>query len=166
MRIRLPGPVPPFNLATLSVGGILVLPAWPVPPPPLPLRPLAPLVYLVCQAGSLVGTSGLVQTDSRGESYPATQPLPGPAPPVPTGRALYCLLFRRGDNPFVAGAGEVRGGQQEIARKVGGWNPFEDTVKFSEVSEDALFGEKVDMFVGCCTKDFVVLVSLCCRSGV
>ena len=153
MRIHRPGLFPPFNLATLSVGGILVLPAWLAPLPPLPPHLLAPLVYLVCQAGSLVGIGGLVRTDSRGESYPVTQPLPGPRPAL-TGCGLYCPLFRRGDNPFVAG--EVRGGQQELARKVGGWNPFEDTVRFSEVSEDALFGEYVATFVGFCTKDFVV----------
>ena len=37
----------------------------------------------------------------------------------------------------VAGAGRVEG----VAAKVGGWNPFEDTVSFGAVTEDFIFGE-------------------------
>jgi len=96
---------------------------------------------------------------SGGDPGPASLACPAPAPAAPpSGPASLSSLpsgepcghrragsdgqQRRGDNPFVAG--EVRGGQQELARKVGGWNPFEDTVRFSEVSEDALFGAAFD----------------------
>ena len=53
------------------------------------------------------------------------------------------------DNPFLSGTGDFnsiqeqpkcKGSQPDLAKKVGGWNPFEDTVKFGEISEDALFG--------------------------
>ena len=37
----------------------------------------------------------------------------------------------------MAGAGRVEG----VAAKVGGWNPFEDTVSFGAVTEDFIFGK-------------------------
>ena len=55
------------------------------------------------------------------------------------------------DNPFLSGTGDFnsieeqpkcKGSQPDLAKKVGGWNPFEDTVKFGEISEDLLFGNK------------------------
>ena len=42
----------------------------------------------------------------------------------------------------VAGAGRVEG----VAAKVGGWNPFEDTVSFGAVTEDFIFGEIIRVF--------------------
>ena len=42
----------------------------------------------------------------------------------------------------MAGAGRVEG----VAAKVGGWNPFEDTVSFGAVTEDFIFGEIIRVF--------------------
>ena len=58
------------------------------------------------------------------------------------------------DNPFLPSAGdfqsiqefgnnstwEAQSSQPELTKKVGGWNPFEDTVNFGAISEDFLFG--------------------------
>ena len=60
------------------------------------------------------------------------------------------------DNPFLSNAGDFQsiqefgnnanweqpgvGSQPDLAKKVGGWNPFEDTVNFGAISEDLLFG--------------------------
>ena len=41
----------------------------------------------------------------------------------------------------VAGAGAGAGRVEGVAAKVGGWNPFEDTVSFGAVTEDFIFGE-------------------------
>jgi len=41
------------------------------------------------------------------------------------------------DNPFLTS-------QPDLAKKVGGWNPFEDTVNFGAISEDLLFGAEFD----------------------
>ena len=43
----------------------------------------------------------------------------------------------------MAGAGRVEG----VAAKVGGWNPFEDTVSFGAVTEDFIFGEIIRVFL-------------------
>ena len=40
------------------------------------------------------------------------------------------------------GAGRVEG----VAAKVGGWNPFEDTVSFGAVTEDFIFGKIIRVF--------------------
>ena len=58
------------------------------------------------------------------------------------------------DNPFLTSTGdfqsiqefgnnatwEAQTSQPDLAKKVGGWNPFEDTVNFGAISEDLLFG--------------------------
>jgi len=62
------------------------------------------------------------------------------------------------DNPFLSSAGdfqsiqefgnnstwEAQSSQPELTKKVGGWNPFEDTVNFGAISEDFLFGAEFD----------------------
>ena len=35
---------------------------------------------------------------------------------------------------------EAQSSQPDLTKKVGGWNPFEDTVNFGAISEDFLFG--------------------------
>ena len=37
-----------------------------------------------------------------------------------------------------------RGSQNDVTKKVGGWNPFEDTVNFGAVTEDFIFGAEFD----------------------
>eukprot|EP00092_Neocalanus_flemingeri_P021728 GFUD01023571.1.p1 GENE.GFUD01023571.1~~GFUD01023571.1.p1 ORF type:complete len:636 (+),score=131.91 GFUD01023571.1:37-1944(+) len=62
------------------------------------------------------------------------------------------------DNPFLNSTGdfqsiqefgnnstwEAQSSQPDLAKKVGGWNPFEDTVNFGAISEDFLFGAEFD----------------------
>jgi len=62
------------------------------------------------------------------------------------------------DNPFLTSTGdfqsiqefgnnatwEAQTSQPDLAKKVGGWNPFEDTVNFGAISEDLLFGAEFD----------------------
>jgi len=62
------------------------------------------------------------------------------------------------DNPFLTSTGdfqsiqefgnaatwEAQSSQPDLAKKVGGWNPFEDTVNFGAISEDLLFGAEFD----------------------
>jgi len=64
------------------------------------------------------------------------------------------------DNPFVNTSGDfqsiqefgnnanweqpIQGSQPDLSKKVGGWNPFEDTVNFGAISEDLLFGAEFD----------------------
>ena len=55
------------------------------------------------------------------------------------------------DNPFLTGNTiqeqannanwESQSSQPDLSKKIGGWNPFEDTVNFGAISEDMLFGE-------------------------
>ena len=68
---------------------------------------------------------------------------------------VLCLCFSlppNKDNPFlpsepVSGA---NGSQNELSRKVGGWNPFGDTQSFGAVTEDALFGKSNSFILSQC----------------
>ena len=57
-------------------------------------------------------------------------------------RLIYSLPHNK-DNPFISGQSKEkpRGSQNDVTKKVGGWNPFEDTVNFGAVTEDYLFGK-------------------------
>jgi len=58
------------------------------------------------------------------------------------------------DNPFLTGNTiqeqannanwESQSSQPDLSKKIGGWNPFEDTVNFGAISEDMLFGAEFD----------------------
>jgi len=48
------------------------------------------------------------------------------------------------DNPFLPSTGNTKTSQPDLVKKVGGWNPFEDTVNFGAISEDLLFGAEFD----------------------
>lgn len=58
----------------------------------------------------------------------------------------YQSLPHNKDNPFISGQSKEkpRGSQNDVTKKVGGWNPFEDTVNFGAVTEDYLFGAEFD----------------------
>jgi len=55
------------------------------------------------------------------------------------------------DNPFLPSepVSGSNGSQNELSRKVWGWNPFGDTQNFGAVTEDALFGEEFDKLRTC-----------------
>jgi len=48
------------------------------------------------------------------------------------------------DNPFMTNNDQVKGKEGDVSKRVGSWNPFEDTVSFGAVTEDFIFGAEFD----------------------
>jgi len=99
-------------------------------------------------------------------SFPS-EPEPGDATATPFSQGhrrhlsdTHSGVAHNKDNPFLSNAGDFQsiqefgnnanweqpgmGSQPDLAKKVGGWNPFEDTVNFGAISEDLLFGAEFD----------------------
>lgn len=55
-------------------------------------------------------------------------------------RDIFSLQPHNKDNPFVTGQPP----QENLNKKLSGWNPFEDTVSFGAVTEDFIFGAEFD----------------------
>ena len=57
-------------------------------------------------------------------------------------RDIFSLQHNK-DNPFVS-SHSSQPTQENVNKKLSGWNPFEDTVSFGAVTEDFIFGAEFD----------------------